>query len=414
MKRTIYQALKVGVALGVLTLWITALKSLGAGRTTTLQWNDDHQSFKFVVHGEVHFTDDEADVKSVSPEGSLLIEQKNAYGRHRFEARPEADGGVRRSYTVNGENRPWIPDGKSWLARQLPDLVRDSAIDAAERIARRRRNKGESGVLDYIALAHGDGAKRIYFQELFAGDPPALETKRRAIHQIALEIHSDGDKAALLKTLARHFVHDDALRDGFFEAGRTIRSSGDRRSLLDEVLQQSGDEAATVKRVADAAAGMSSDGDKSAVLIHAIEHSGRDESLQTACLDAVNTIHSDGDHQRVLAALLQYGIASDEVFLRALASAARMGSDGDKAHFLTAAASKFPDGHPVFEGFLDTTKTIHSDGDKAHVLSAWLEHNNHPHDACEKIRSFAQTEIHSEGDRRQVERLAEQRQDEFR
>lgn len=413
MKRTISQILKVAVALCLLALWITALRSLadggGGGKSMTIQWNDDHQSFKFVVRGEVHFADDEKDIKSVSPGGSLLIERKNEDGHHRFEARPTRDGGIERIYSVNGKTRPWIPEGKKWLARQLPDLVRDSAIDAPERIARIRRNQGETGMLDYISLTHSDGAKRTYFHELFSGDPLTDETKLRAIRQIAAGIHSDGDKAELLKTLAKRYVHSDDLRPGFFAAERTIHSDGDRRSLLVSVLKESDGETATIKQAAVSAATISSDGDKSDVLIHAIGLAADNESLQIACLDSANTIHSDGDHQRVLAALLGNDIASDEVYRQAFLSAVRISSDGDKARFLSGAAGKAPVDQSVFKGFLDATRTIHSDGDKARVLTAWLERDEQPEDALTKIQTFSQAEIRSEGDRRHIEKLVEQR-----
>lgn len=415
MKRTIYQTLKVAIALVLLAVWITALRSLAeggssGGKSMTIQWNDGHQNFKFVVRGEVHFTDDEQDIKSVSPDGSLLIDRKNEDGHYRFEAHSTKDGSVERIYSVDGKTRPWIPGGKEWLARQLPQLVRDSAIDAPERIARIRRTKGEAGVLDYISLTHSDGAKRTYFHELFSGDPLNEETKSRAIHQVATGIHSDGDKAELLKTLAKQYVHSDELRPGFFAAERTIHSDGDRRSVLVSVLKESDGETATVKLAAESAATISSDGDKSDVLIHAIERSAQDESLQIAFLDAANTIHSDGDHQRVLLALLNSGIASDDVFQKAFASAIRISSDGDKAHFLSAAAGKAPTDGDIFESFLDATRTIHSDGDKTHVLIAWLERDQQPEDAFTKIRAFAQAEIRSDGDRHHVEQRVKEQQ----
>jgi hypothetical protein len=237
-----------------------------------------------------------------------------------------------------------------------------------------------------------------------------VETKRRAIRQIADEIQSDGDKAAVLKDLATHYLRVDDLRPSFFAAEQSIHSDGDQSSVLGYVLKED-DEAANVKCVIESAATISSDGDKSSVMVKAIGFSARNEPLQIACLESADTIHSDGDHERVLAALLRNDIASDKVFCRAFSSAARISSDGDKSHFLCAAAGKAPTGQPVFESFLDAARTIHSDGDKAHVLINWIKREEQPEGALARIRTVAEEEIHSEGDRRQVEKLVQQRQD---
>jgi hypothetical protein len=409
-RRTVSQILKVSGAACLLTLGIMPCRSFGTERSATIQWNDDHQSFKFVVTGEVHFTDDDTDIKSISRDGSLIIERKTQDGRHHFEAHASENGGIERVYSIDGKTQPWVPAGRKWLAaQQLPDLIRETAIDAPERVARIRRIQGEAGVLDYISLTHSDGAKRAYFEEFFAGEPSSLEATRRAIHQIANEIHSDGDKAALLKVLASRYIGADDLRAPFFAAERTIHSAGDRRSLLNSVLKENDPNRATLQCIIESASTISSDGDKADVLIKTIGFSTHDGVLQSACLDSANTLHSDGDHQSVLAALLQDGIASDEVFCRAFASAARISSDGDKANFLSAAANKAPVDQSVFDSFLGATRTIRSDGDKARVLMAWLKRADQPEGAFSRIRTFSEAEIHSEGDQRKIEKLVEQR-----
>jgi hypothetical protein len=394
----------------ILALSVMAAWNLWAKQSVNFQWSDGRESLKLVIRGEVHFTEDDQDVQSLSADGSLLIEQKTGTHRHRLEVRPSRQGGVERAYSRDGKAEPWERSGKSWLAKLLPQLIRDTALDAPARVNRIRRLKGEAGVLDEISLIRSDGAKRVYFQELFAGGAMPSEILKRAARQIGNEIHSDGDKAALLRKIAGNYLQDADLRPAFFQAERTIHSDGDRRSVLSSVLKENDPARATIKLAIESAATISSDGDKTKVLIEAIAVSGRNEALQIACLDAAGTIHSDGDHRRVLIALLKKPVVSEEAFLRTLQSAAAISSDGDKADVLITAAALPAENESVLNGFLDAVKTIRSDGDQTRVLSAVLERNDLSVDLVLKVHALARREIRSDGDRRRIEKLIDEKQ----
>ncbi len=363
---------------------------------------------KMTIEGEIHFTDDDADIKSVSPDGFLSIDRRTRADRHIFEVRSSRHGTIERNYVKDGKVEAWGPTGKAWLAQILPQLIRDTPIDAPARVKRIRRLKGEAGVLDEISMIRSDGAKRIYFQELFTGGILSADLLTRAASQIGNEIHSDGDKREVLKQIATSYFGSADLSAKFFTAERTIHSDGDRKSLLTSVLT-SRPATSTLKLAIESSATINSDGDKTAVLIEAISVSGQDEALHIACLVTADTIHSDGDHRRVLEALLNKPLMSDDGVRRTLQSAAKISSDGDKASVLVKAAAIAPNGDAIASGFLSAAKTINSDGDKTRVLVAYLQRDNLSANTVRGIQTLGHREIHSDGDRQRLQKVIDQK-----
>ncbi|HEY3884479.1 MAG TPA: M56 family metallopeptidase, partial [Vicinamibacterales bacterium] len=98
-------------------------------------WSNNGEKLEVTYSGTFDFTDDDADVRSMSPGGLLRISDGAWFGRHSVEIREHA-GQIERRYYVNGIERPFDPEGRQWLQENLPKFIRNTAIDAPERVAR--------------------------------------------------------------------------------------------------------------------------------------------------------------------------------------------------------------------------------------------------------------------------------------
>jgi hypothetical protein len=320
----------------ILGFGLFALAQAGAQRVLseqvrTMQWSEGRKSLKLTIKGDVRFTDDDADVRSISRDGSLVIDQNDGSTERKLELSPSSGGTLNRVYSVDGKSRKWDTKAQAWLAKLLPELIRESAIDAQGRVKRIRDQKGARGVLEEIALIRSDGAKRIYFQELFESGELSSDMLKHSAQMIDRGIHSDGDKASLLGKIAKAYLRDDALLPGFFAAVGSIHSDGDRRRVLTLVLQESDLSDSAVGFTLKSAAAIASDGDKASVLARAATVIPNQDSVQYAYLDAVRTIHSDGDKHRALSGLLQRSDLSVATLSKALELAQKeIRSDGDR------------------------------------------------------------------------------------
>jgi hypothetical protein len=376
----------LGITLGLftLTLALHARAQEGQGRKKTMtevnenrvndsetriRYSDDKHSVEIKARESLEFSDDDADIKNVSRNGYLMIEERRGSMSRKFEVVPGADGQPQRAFYVQGQPHPLDREGRAWLAEILPDVIRNTAIGAQARVKRIMRQRGPGGVLDEISLIKSDGAKRIYFRELLNNGNPDTNTLRRAARQMAREISSDGEKANLLKESADLYLDNERVAPDFFEAINSVSSDGERRLVLSVVLKKNLNDA-NVTRAANSARPMSSDGEKATLLVQHSDVFLHHPSAIPAFFETINSISSDGEHARVLSSLLKRRELSKDTLMRLIRSAEKISSDGEKANVLVNAVRVYASDGAALSAIADAAKTISSDGEKQRVLSA--------------------------------------------
>src|ERR1044072_5459585 len=71
----------------------------------TINHSDNGKEFNLRIKGKPEFTEDYSDLKSLSPGGSVMIEEKTPAGSRKLEIKAGADGQLQRTYSVNGAAR---------------------------------------------------------------------------------------------------------------------------------------------------------------------------------------------------------------------------------------------------------------------------------------------------------------------
>jgi beta-lactamase regulating signal transducer with metallopeptidase domain len=396
------------------------------GSHISAQWKGEARDLRFKLRGEMMFTPDERSIASLSPWGYVEIRESNGWLTRRLEVRGSGSGVPEQKYFVDGHERPLDRSGSEWAAATYPFVIREIGWDVNGRVERLRARGGVRAVLDEVDLIHSSGVKSKYITRLL--DQAALtESDLYRIAASIRRIHSDQDKAQLLRAAAPYFVSEAArreyfqavdsirsdndkaslltansespaigcdqlqaartihsdnekarvlrepgnleatsqCRDAFFEAVNQIRSDNDRSGVLRALLGRPNLEPAVYQSVAAATARMSSDNDKANVLV-TLSESFTDAPL----FDAVNTIRSDNDRKRVLLKVIQ-AAPSKEALLSAIDSASRMPSENDKAEILVAAAKLSTDSG-VRSAVQQACSKIRSDNDYRRVASALL------------------------------------------
>jgi hypothetical protein len=363
---------------------------------------DGWTSISITIDGAVEFTDDDTDVKSLSPNGRLRIEDGGLLSKRAYDVRADGAGNLTRSYSVGWSTKPMDDEGRAWLAHTLPQVIRDSGIGAGPRVARILRQSGPQAVLTEIGRIHSDGSKRAYLEQLFSQTTLKTPDLKDAARQIR-SISSDGDKAQVIITVDANYFNSD-VRSYLFDAAESISSDGDKRRVLSDIVKKDGGNIETLARAARVARHISSDGDKAEVLIEMAEPYRPAGGVDMAYFDTANSISSDGDHARVLSKMLISHGNEQNTLTRALVSAQRISSDGDKARVLKEAVASYGEDASVRKAFFDAANSnsaqrISSAGDKARILIELAGKNVEP--AREAFFAAANT-INSDGDRSRV------------
>jgi len=215
-----------------------AIVALAAGgQTQHIRWEDGFSRMDLEIHGTLEFTDNDSDVKSLSSDGYLRMEQWAGGPSRVFVARPGTNG-IERLYSVDGVSKPLDADGRAWLARVLPDVIRETAIDAPDRVKRILRQQGASGVLTEVGKIRSDHSRRIYLENLLDYGSLNAEELRESM-RLGRKISSDGEKAGLLVAVVSHY-QAPASRESYFDSVDSINSDGERRRVLTAVLDRYG------------------------------------------------------------------------------------------------------------------------------------------------------------------------------
>ncbi|MGA2537363.1 MAG: M56 family metallopeptidase [Terracidiphilus sp.] len=362
--------------------------------------HDGMSSLSMKIDGAIEFTDDDRDVKSLSPGGHFRVEEGTLLsGRRSYDVKADSAGNLTKTYLVGLSARPLDSEGRAWLETLLPQMIRDSGVGAGPRVARILRQGGTEAVINEIRLIHSDGSKRTYLEQLFSQASLNTEQSREAAKLIR-GISSDGDKAQVLVDVDGKYFSSE-LRPELFEAVESISSDGDKRRVLSDILKKDAGNADTFFNVARAAKHISSDGDKAEVLIEMANSYRETGGIGMAYFDAVKSISSDGDHARVLLTLLTAHGDDRDTLARVLASAEKISSDGDKARVLKEATGRYSDDEVIRKAFINAANSISSDGDHQQVLVALVHRQGIGAATVGDIAKSAQR-ISSDGDKARV------------
>jgi len=356
-------------------------------------------SVSLTIDGTIEFTDDDTDVNSLSPNGRFRLEEGGLLSKRVYEVKADAAGNLTRTYSVGWSTKPMDDEGRAWLARTLPQVIRDSGIGAGPRVARILRQGGPQAVLTEIGRIHSDGSKRVYLEQLFSQatlKPSDLKDAARLIRSIS----SDGDKAQVIITVDANYFATD-LRSYLFDAAESINSDGDKRRALSDIVKKDGGSLETLASAARAARHISSDGDKAEVLIEMATPYRPTGGVDMAYFEAANSISSDGDHARVLSKMLASHGDDRNTLTRTLLSAQRISSDGDKARVLKEAVASYNEDASVGKAFFEAANSISSDGDHHQVLVSLAQKQGIGADTLASIAKSAQR-ISSAGDKARV------------
>jgi beta-lactamase regulating signal transducer with metallopeptidase domain len=357
-------------------------------------------SVSITIDGTVEFTDDDTDVKSLSPNGRLRVEDGGLLSKRVYEVKADVAGNLTRTYSVGWSTRPMDDEGRAWLARTLPQVIRDSGIGAGPRVARMLRQGGPQAVLTEIGRIHSDGSKRVYLEQLFSQAATLKPSDLKDASRLIRSISSDGDKAQVIITVDANYFAPD-LRSYLFDAAGSLNSDGDKRRVLSDIVKKDGGSLETLASAARAARHISSDGDKAEVLIEMAAPYRPAGGVDMAYFDAANSISSDGDHARVLSKMLAWHGDDQNTLTRTLLSAQRISSDGDKARVLKEAVPSYNEDVSVRKAFFEAANSISSDGDHQRVLVSLAQKQGIGADTLAGIASSTQR-ISSAGDKARV------------
>ena len=344
----------------------------GAQTHATFSYSNNGEKLEVRVDGEVEFTDDDTDVKQLSPGGYLRIRDggmmTSLVGGHTVEFKPDGSGNIARRFWVGTAERPFEPDGHKWLASVLPRFIRQTGIGAPARVARILKAKGPAGVLAEISLIEGSWGKRRYFSELLNATSLDPATLRQLLAQAGREIDSDFELASFLIDNAEKLLVDEGTRQAYIDASRSIDSDFEMRRVFSTVIKRGTVSPGLLASLLTTSRNIDSDFEEASLLVDVAKQQPLDSTTRPAFFSALETVQSDFEHRRVLSALATRGDLSQDTVSAMLTSGATVASDFEAASFLIQVAKQQPIEGSLRAPFFHAVDSIDSAFERGRVL----------------------------------------------
>ncbi len=330
---------------------------------TVIRHSNGFNSFNVETRGKIELTDDDRDIKSMSPDGYLEITKTVFGSRRTLVITPQANG-LKREYYEGRTSIPYEPEGRKWLAEIMPELIRSTTIGAESRVNRFYRQGGTNAVLREIAAMESDYVRYHYAKVLM--NVPSITTKDYAtiINSVADKMDSDHYLTEFLQSDMDKFLSTKESADAVFAATRNMESDHYKTQIIKEALRTKAASPEAIKSILAASANIESDHYKTEVLTSLMRQPNLSDPVVTEMIATTRTIDSDHYRTVVLTKALSYKGLSGTSYQKVLESVRHIESDHYKTEVLKELLENKLPTEQVFT-LVDLSTSIDSD----HYLS---------------------------------------------
>ncbi len=380
-----------------------------SNRTHTYRNNTGVTSTDLEYRGKIVFTDDETDVKYISP-GRFLKFSKRSFGNKRtIILEGEAKGEIFREYYEGHKKLPFEPDGRKWMASVLPEIIRSTGIGAEERARKFYRNGGINALLEEIALLPSNYVKGKYYDASFkisglkddemvsliedageeinssyelgkiiTGNSEAFSNKDLAVAaaiNVTSEISSSYEQAKVYKHLLTKANLSSNNKTLVIKNVREINSGYEQSGVLQAILK---DELSTenVRLVIGEVGYISSSYEQSKVLQYLIKNQSFDDLDLNIMLNAVSKISSSYEQGKVLRLLVDQEKLSSEQIITIAKATKYISSGYEKSKFLQSIIGEQELDEASINAVLAITSGLSSSYEKSKVLQLIIASDN--------------------------------------
>jgi len=291
-------------------------------------------------NGTITFTNDERDIKSISP-GGFLKYSKTTFGNKReICIQSGSNGALNRKYFVGRSEEPYEPAGRLWLQETLPEIIATTGIGAEDRVKRIYSKSGINGVLTEISKIENDRVQGIYFKYLV--DLPTIKEKDLTVvlTHINRQLNSDYERSKLLRQVAPQYLKNDKITQEYLLTVNNISSDYEKGKLLSHLLESNTLSPVSFSRVLPAVSHISSDYEQAKVLRKVLVNPALTPPAHREVIVVLRTVSSDYEKNRVLQSLMTNPKYVNENFEELLGTIKTMSSDYEKARALSTLISK--------------------------------------------------------------------------
>lgn len=365
----------------LVTILLTTIVTTHYGQESNIQIQQDRNkiviknrsgfsSFDVEVRGKIQLSDDDKDIKSMSPDGYLEV-KKTVFGSRRTLIVSPVAGGLKKEYYEGRTKIDFEPAGRQWMAEILPELVRSTTIGAESRVDRFFKKGGAPAVVSEIESLESNYVKS-HYANLLMKLPISTKDYPRIIDRMAETMDSNYYLAGFLKSNMDKFIKSNDALEAAFRATNNMDSDHYRTEVIKTGLNSESVSLNAIKIILQSAGTMDSDHYKTEVLTSLLNQDKLNDDIMGEMINTSRTIDSDYYRSVVLKKALDKKGLSNSSFQKALESINDIDSDHYKSEVLTSLLRE-PIPNDLQLRLITITGSIDSDHYRSLVLEEILD-----------------------------------------
>lgn len=341
------------------------------GEVTRIRWETDDCRVDVEIEGDVTFLDDDSGVARMARDALFEVEERIGRVSRRARFHGEPAGEMERRFWVDGDEVAWGTEADRWLAQILPELFRQTTINAEARVRRMVAAGGPDRVFAEVAAIRSSHVSAHYLEILM--DEVALEDADYArVIEVAGGIDSDHTAGELLFAVIDRAGLRPAFQEPMLRAAESLGSDHQKSRVLEKLLEA--DLSPTqLNAVVASSQTIESDHNLSMVLVEVARRGRLADLDRGAFLDALATIQSDHATGVVVDAFLDVDALDGVEIMRVLEMAEAIGSDHERATVLGTLTDQHDLEPAEVSRFLEVATAMRSDHQTAATLMRLAE-----------------------------------------
>ncbi|MTI33466.1 hypothetical protein [Xanthovirga aplysinae] len=347
-------------------------------RKTYIQHTYSNGVSKYSIkqRGEIELTEDEKDIKNISPGGYLKIEKTTFGNKRRLEITSDSRGEVHKKYFENRKELPFESEGKNWLSEILLEVIRSSGIDAENRVNRIYKKGKTSAVLREISLITSNSVKGDYFDYLLEKNDLNDQELIQIVEKIGSSITSNSTRAELLEDHSRVFLDNDKKAKAFFAVLSKLSSNTERGEVLRHIVDDHKLSHSMYIDLLKATGKLSSNYERAEVLEEVNEIFIDKPQAYEAYFRVIDGMSSNTERGNVLTDLLEDNNLSAGCLKRLLESTRKISSNTEKGNILEEFIPYFENDKSLIPVFFQTINSVSSNTEKGNILRSLIYEND--------------------------------------
>lgn len=297
-------------------------------------------SLEIKHRGDIDVTDNDKDIKSISPHGFLEFSQTTFGNKRKIHIESNSRGELSYEYYEGRKQIEFEPNGRKWMEDVLIEVIRKSGIDADGRTERIYNEAGIDGLIDEISTIDGSYVKSQYIDAAFSDKNIENNDLLKLTEDLDNIVNSDFENARILKDNADRFLSDQNLSETYFEAISKVNSDFEQAGVFRHILKK---------------------------------HELNDDQL-SMLLNSTKKISSDFEQASVLRIVADKYELEGEVFRTFMDVAKDVSSDFESANVLKITINRQNLDDEKAEELFEVIEDIDSDFEMAGVLRSFTEH----------------------------------------